>query len=113
MRPFRFFFLVLVLFPLGSLQPKALSWSTAEASVSAASPEMDRLAQALVGDWDTVEMMEPGPFFPEGGSRKGNVHVRLAAGGPTLIYEVHSVRRESWMASSQSGGTRIPSSTTS
>jgi hypothetical protein len=86
MRPFRFFFLVLVLFPLGSLQPKALSWSTAEASVSAASPEMDRLAQALVGDWDTVEMMEPGPFFPEGGSRKGNVDVRLAAGGYGWIY---------------------------
>jgi hypothetical protein len=51
---------------------------------------MDRLAQALVGDWDTVEMMEPGPFFPEGGSRKGNVHVRLAVGGYILIYEVHS-----------------------
>ena len=111
MRPFRFIFLVLVLFPLGSLQAKALSWSTAEASVSAASPEMDRLAQALVGDWDTVEMMEPGPFFPEGASRKGNVHVRLAAGGPTLIYEVtRKVRRESWMASSQYGGTRISSS---
>jgi len=90
MRPFRVFFLVLVLFPIASLQPKALSSSTAEGSVSAASPEMDRLAKALVGDWDTVERMEPGPFFPEGGSRKGNVHVRLAAGGYTLIYEVHS-----------------------
>jgi hypothetical protein len=51
-RPFRFFFLVLVLFPIASLQPEALSSSTAEASVSAASPEMDRLAKTLVGDWD-------------------------------------------------------------
>jgi len=75
MRPLRFFFLVIVLFPVGSLHPKALSWSTAEAS--AASLEIDRLAKALVGDWDTVEMMEPGRFFPEGGSRKGNVLVRL------------------------------------
>jgi hypothetical protein len=60
------------------------------ASLSAASPETDRLANALVGDWDTVEMMERGTFFSEGGSRKGHVHVRLASGGYTLIYEAHS-----------------------
>jgi len=52
-------------------------------------PEMERLAKALVGDWDTTETMEKGEFF-SGGSRHGVVHVRLAAGGTTLIYEVHS-----------------------
>lgn len=55
-----------------------------------ASPEMDKLAKALVGDWNTVETMERGEFFPAGGSRHGAVHVRLAAGGNVLIYEVHS-----------------------
>jgi hypothetical protein len=34
--------------------------------------------------------MERGEFFPNGGSRRGVVHVGLAAGGTTLIYEVHS-----------------------
>ena len=57
---------------------------------SAANPEMDRLAKALAGDWDTVEVMERGSFFPEGGSRSGHVHARLASGGYTLVYEVHS-----------------------
>lgn len=71
MRPFRFFLLAFVLFPVAFLQPKSLSSSPAEGSVFAASPEMDRLAKALVGDWDTVETMERGAFFPNGGSRKG------------------------------------------
>jgi hypothetical protein len=53
-------------------------------------PEMERLAKALVGDWNTTETMERGEIFPNGGSRHGIVHVRLAAGGTTLIYEVHS-----------------------
>ncbi len=53
-------------------------------------PEMDRLAKALVGDWNTTETMERGEFFPNGGERQGTVHARLAAGGITLIYEVHS-----------------------
>jgi hypothetical protein len=52
-------------------------------------PEMERLAKALVGDWNTTETMERGEFF-SGGSRHGVVHVRLAAGGTTLIYEVRS-----------------------
>src|SRR5258708_23397175 len=59
-------------------------------SESAASPEMNRLAKALAGDWKTVETMEHGEFFPNGGSRHGVVHARLAAGGNVLIYEVHS-----------------------
>jgi hypothetical protein len=53
-------------------------------------PEMERLAKALVGDWNATETMEPGEIFPKGGSRHGMVHVSLAAGGTTLIYEVHS-----------------------
>jgi hypothetical protein len=52
-------------------------------------PEMERLAKALLGDWNTRETMEQGEFF-SGGSRQGVVHVRLAAGGTTLVYEVHS-----------------------
>src|SRR5260370_16223657 len=90
MRPFHFSLLALMLFPVASLQPKSWSSSPAEGSVFAASSEMDRLAKALVGDWDTVETMERGEFFPNGGSRKGHVHARLASGGYTLIYEVHS-----------------------
>jgi hypothetical protein len=64
--------------------------STTPPSQSSPVPEMERLAKALVGDWNTTETMEPGEFFPNGGSRHGIVRVRLAAGGTTLIYEVHS-----------------------
>lgn len=56
----------------------------------AASPEMSRLAQALAGDWDTVETMECSGLFPHGGSRQGFVRARLVAGGTSLLYEVHS-----------------------
>lgn len=52
--------------------------------------EMNRLAKALVGDWNTTEIMERGELFPNGGERHGTIHVRLAAGGTTLIYEVDS-----------------------
>lgn len=90
MRPFRFFFPVLLLLPIASLQPESWSSSPTEEFVSSASPEMERLAKGLVGDWDTVEMMERGPSFPESGSRKGHAHVRLASGGYALNYEVHS-----------------------
>jgi hypothetical protein len=64
--------------------------STTPASQNSPVPEMERLAKALVGDWDTTETMEKGEFFPNGGSRHGVVRVRLAAGRTTLIYEVHS-----------------------
>jgi len=63
---------------------------SSQPAVSAASPEMDRLAKALAGDWNTTEKMERGEFFPNGGSRHGQTHVYLAAGGTTLIDEVHS-----------------------
>jgi hypothetical protein len=64
--------------------------STTPQSLSSSIPEMERLAKALVGDWNTTETMEQGESFPNGGSRHGSVRVRLAAGGTTLIYEVHS-----------------------
>jgi len=73
-----------------SSPPAHQSASTIVHLQSAASPEMDRLAKALAGDWDSVETMERSDFFPNGGSRHGIVHVRLAAGGNSLIYEVHS-----------------------
>jgi hypothetical protein len=55
-----------------------------------ASPEMNRLANALAGDWNTTETMERSELFPSGGSRRGVTHVKLDAGGTTLVYEVHS-----------------------
>lgn len=61
-----------------------------EQSAAVASPEMKRLAQVLTGNWDTVENMVRSQFFPDGGSRHGKVEARLASGGYTLVYEVHS-----------------------
>jgi len=58
---------------------------------SAASPEMVRLAKALVGDWNTVEIVQHGKAVPEGAGRRGTVHVRLAGGGTALVSEGHSV----------------------
>jgi len=63
---------------------------TAASTESAASPEMDRLAKAFAGDWNTEEHMERTKFFPNGGERRGQSHVRLIAGGTTLINEVQS-----------------------
>jgi len=90
MRTFRAFSLVLLLLSIASSQQESSSLLLSESTVSAASPEMDRLAKALAGNWDTVETMAHSQFFPNGGFRKGIVHARLAAGGYTLIYEVHS-----------------------
>ena len=58
---------------------------------SAASLEMVRLARALVGDWNTVEIVQHGKAVPEGAGRRGTVHVRLAGGGTALVSEGHSV----------------------
>ena len=73
---------------LGATAQKA--HSTTPPSQSSPVPEMKRLAKALVGDWNTTETMERGESFPNGGSRHGLAHVKLAAGETTLIYEVHS-----------------------
>ena len=58
---------------------------------TAASPEMARLAQALAGDWNTVEIVQHGKPVPEGAGRRGTVHVTLAGGGTALVSEGHSV----------------------
>jgi hypothetical protein len=59
-------------------------------AAGAANAEMARLARALVGDWNTTEHMERSEFFPNGGERRGRAHIYLAAGGTTLVNEVHS-----------------------
>ncbi len=63
---------------------------SAEPSATPANPEMDRLAKALAGDWNTSESMEKSEFFPNGGSRHGIARVKLMAGGTTLVDDVHS-----------------------
>lgn len=63
---------------------------SAQPAVSASSPEIDRLAKALGGDWNTAESMEKSEFFPNGGSRHGRAHIRLVAGGTSLFAEFHS-----------------------
>jgi hypothetical protein len=84
---------------LGSLIPVIFSSFLAAArqqanppalAESGASPEMNKLAKALAGDWKTEENMERSEFFPNGGSRHGASHVKLGAGGTTLIAEIHS-----------------------
>jgi hypothetical protein len=78
------YFLASVLFPsFGGAQQN-------EKSEIAASPEMDKLAKALAGEWNTTESMEKSEFFPKGGSRHGSAHIGLVAGGTTLFAEFHS-----------------------
>jgi hypothetical protein len=48
-------------------------------------PEMASLAQALVGDWNNVEKMEPSEQFPNGAERRGMSHCGMGTGGTTLI----------------------------
>jgi hypothetical protein len=51
---------------------------------------MARIAKALAGDWNTVEVVQNGKPVPEGAGRRGQTHVRLAAGGTVLVSEGHS-----------------------
>jgi len=60
-------------------------------AANAQSPEMAKLAKALVGNWNTIEVVQFGKPVPEGQGRKGTTHVRLAAGGTVLLSEGHSV----------------------
>jgi hypothetical protein len=57
----------------------------------AASPEMARLAKALAGDWNTVEIVQHGQPVPKGAGRRGTAHVVLTGGGTALVSEGHSV----------------------
>ena len=56
-------------------------------TAGAVSPEMVRLADALVGHWKNVETMERSKFFPTGGERTGLSSCRLATGGTNLVCE--------------------------
>ena len=58
---------------------------------SAAIPEMARLAKVLVGDWNTVEIVQHGKPVPDGAGRRGTTHVMLTGGGTVLVSEGHSV----------------------
>jgi hypothetical protein len=54
-------------------------------SLNGTAAEMKKLAEALVGDWNNVETMEPSERFPHGAQRKGTSHCGLTTGGTTLI----------------------------
>jgi uncharacterized protein YeaO (DUF488 family) len=55
-----------------------------------AGPEMARLARALAGDWNTVEILQHGKPVPPGQGRRGTSRVRLTGGGMALVSERHS-----------------------
>jgi len=57
---------------------------------TSASPEMNRLAKAFAGDWDTVETMEPSQALSNGAGRRGFNHWGLGTGGTTFIGEGQS-----------------------
>jgi hypothetical protein len=79
---------VLVLIP--ALAQAQQGGKSPEPAETPASPEIARLAKALVGDWNTAERMEKSEFFPDGGSRRGRSHICLVAGGTSLFAEFHS-----------------------
>ena len=75
---------------LSLTHPLAFGQGETKPTERAASPEMQKLADAFAGDWNTTETMLRSEFFPNGGARHGSSHVRLVAGGTTLLTEVHS-----------------------
>ena len=76
-----FHFVVLSAFPL----LPTFAQQTVSQSESSAAPEMQRLAQVLVGDWNNVETMEASERFPHGAQRQGTSHCGLGTGGTTLV----------------------------
>jgi hypothetical protein len=48
-------------------------------------PQMAKIAQALVGDWNNVETMEPSERWPHGAERRGSSHCGMGTDGTTLI----------------------------
>src|SRR5262249_11209271 len=48
-------------------------------------PEMAQLAQALAGDWNNEEILEPTERFPNGARRRGTSHCEISTGGTTLV----------------------------
>jgi hypothetical protein len=62
----------------------------AGAAERAASPAMNKLFQAFVGDWVVRETFQRNEFFPKGGERKGLARIRVGTGGTSLIEDYHS-----------------------
>ena len=83
MKPFLVFSVVLLIPTVAFSQSQHMDLPVAEQSISAASPEMDRLAKALAGDWNTVEGMERGQFFSE---RRLSPWIRACATGLRWVY---------------------------
>ncbi len=52
---------------------------------------MARLAKALAGNWNLVEVVQNGTPVPEGAGRRGQNSVRLVGGGTALVDEGHTV----------------------
>lgn len=63
----------------------AYAQTSTSVKTATAQPEMARLAQALAGDWNNVEVMEPSGEYPHGAQRRGTSHCELSTGGVTLI----------------------------
>jgi hypothetical protein len=62
----------------------------ASAAERAASPAMNKLFKAFVGDWAVRETFQRNEFFPKGGERKGMARFRVGTGGTSLIEDYHS-----------------------
>jgi len=75
---------------LNSAVALLLACVTVTSAQSRATREMQRLADAFVGDWDTTESMERSEYFPNGGERHGRSRWRLAAEGTLLVGEGQS-----------------------
>src|SRR5438046_10528188 len=62
----------------------------ARAADSAAIPEIARLAKVLVGDWNTVEIVQHGKPVPDGAGSRGAAHVTVTGGRSAVASEGHS-----------------------
>ena len=78
----RLLLLVLLSIPFSS---PICAQQTGSNSEHNAAPEMEKLAHALVGDWNNVETMKPSERFPHGAERRGISHCGLDTGGTTLV----------------------------
>lgn len=48
-------------------------------------PEHGRLAQAMIGQWDSEETLLPSPWLPEGGKRTGHSSARAGMDGLFVV----------------------------
>jgi hypothetical protein len=54
------------------------------------SPEIQKLAKAVLGSYTTKETHDPGPFLPQGGSGSGESRFMLGPGGNSIIQSYQS-----------------------